>query len=158
MIYFLKDISEKLNDAHENILNFSFLLGKIVLRLLRELSAVLFFVSTFILYLSILISIFPIKDIIWELIIGYKSITFHGFVSSLVTLIEFVLFDIILLLLANGIYLCILQPLAGEKEFNVQKMFKDFVIYLSSPFLMVVGSILIVSVFEIIIESVKYSS
>lgn len=125
------------------------------IQLLIILSSILFFITILLLYFSIFISIFPIIESFILLIYQFDTLDLQKFVKHLATLIEFALFDIVLFMLANGIYVYIFKPLVvneSEEEFSLQEMFVDFVSNLSRPFLMVLASIIVVSVFEVIID------
>lgn len=125
----------------------------IIILLFTFICAVIFFGIVILLFLNIIfLSLFIYKEFIS--LFNMQSLLLHEYVSSMAIIVEFILFEIVLFILANGIYVCIIQPIfdSAKYDFSLKEMFKDFIEYLSRPFLMVVASILIVSVFHIIIE------
>jgi hypothetical protein len=75
------------------------------------------------------------------------------FISPMASLVELFLFDIILILISVAIYLYIIKPIFSEdQDFEFDVMFQKFFKFLSQPFLTVLSSILIISIFKITID------
>lgn len=125
------------------------------MNLFMKFSALILLLFMIIIFGSVIISLPAVVKNFLALLPKIYTFTLQNFVSSTANIIEFVLFDVILILLANGINEIFLKSImagGGEKNLSLEKKLIDFISYLSRPFLMTVASILIVSVFEIIVE------
>ncbi len=127
------------------------------------LSAVLFYVYMSFLFASVILLIYPfVKTFIslFEFLSTPDNIfTIQNIVLHVAPLIELTLFNIIIFILASGIYAYILTPIFEKDRknmFSLKIMFKDFVANLSSPFLLLIASILVLSAFEKIVEVYIY--
>lgn len=117
------------------------------------LSVIIIIIINILIFCSIFLSIIPVCFHFYELlyIIRHEpNTTLHEFVRNVSPLIEFALFDTILLILATGIYIIIIIPVIENKKFQLEMTVNSLTKYLSFPFLTMIGSILTVSILHII--------
>lgn len=86
----------------------------------------------------------------------------HAFISGVLPLIEAILFDVVLFILAIGIAQMIVKPILSNKHENsgassdqridVDDLVQNFARYISPPFLTTMASILTVFILEIVAE------
>jgi hypothetical protein len=116
-----------------------------------DIFVIIFSILIILIFLIIILSIFSIGKIFYKVIVDFP-LDLNIFLPTILPLVECVLLDVVLFILAIGIFTTVVKPIAYEEDFKVECIIQNFTIYLSPPFLSMIASMLAVLILQIAAE------